>query len=185
VAAIIEGRIVVKKTIIILAAIATLIAVLIAATTVFFNCIHDEEAPNMSNDDPTKIIWVEEGDRPVMKDSHTVGIRYREVDLSKPNWQGKTWDERGFAFESNSDLTQILGQEIATRDEAAYVANKILESEQDAGMFPAYELMQVEHDPDKNIWIFIYWENKVGLLGSCFHVAVDGETGELLRMWVE
>jgi len=45
-------------------------------------------------------------------------------------------------------------------------------------------LAQVEYDPGKNIWIFICGVNKNHFLGSNFCFAVDGASGELIRMWV-
>ena len=134
------------------------------------------------------IIWVEEGERPVFDETglRTIGIRFREIDLSMPvDGSNDAWDEQGLAIEPRSDLTQILGRSITTRDEAAYVANKILASEQkNGGVFGGeeLELMRVEHDPNENVWIFKYWENTIP--SSEFCIAIDGNNGELIRMWV-
>jgi hypothetical protein len=46
------------------------------------------------------------------------------------------------------------------------------------------ELAAVEHDPDKNIWLFSYMTNPL-VPSSGFGAAVNGESGELLRMWVD
>ena len=135
------------------------------------------------------IIWVEEGEVPAFDETgtRTIGIYFEKVDLSQPAWNGQAWDERGYTFEPRSNLAPILGRSISSRDEAAHVANEILASEQKNGAVfggEKLELMIVRHDSDKNIWIFVYFINNLND-GSCFLVAVDGESGELLRMWIE
>jgi len=120
------------------------------------------------------------------------GVReeFREVDLSEPDLSGRFWYERGGESQPISDLSQILGQPITTREEAVAIANRILESESHPDMEVGkgiiggliLELMLVEHDPNQNIWIFQYWQYFT--LGSSLSVAVDGSTGEFLRMWV-
>jgi len=144
---------------------------------------------NSSTESPTTIIWVESGNRPTLDTggTRTLGIYFEQTDLSKPAFDGQAWDEVGHQIKSRSDLTHILGQSIATRDEAAYIANQVLESELKQGNIIGrldLELMQVKYDPDKNIWVFGYWENNIELDGSSLHIAVDGESGELIRMWV-
>jgi len=183
-----------KKIIIILTAIGIFVIALIATAVIFFGPNNDKEAPNMSEpynkDESTTAIWVEEGETQIIDrdNSRRIGISFREVDLSKPTWAGQSWDERGFACEPRSDLTQILSRSISTRDEAACIANEIIASEQKTGNIlggSAFELMGVDHDPNKNIWIFHYCINDIRILSNTFHVAVNGENGELIRMWVE
>ena len=136
------------------------------------------------------IIWIEEGDKPILDEAgvHPIGTWYREVDLSEPvGWSKKAWDEVGIAIEPRSDLTQILGQSISTKDDAAYIANKVLASEQEMGCIIGglvLELTLIKYDPGKNIWIFVYGDIS-RVPGSNFCVAVNGESGELIRMWVE
>jgi len=183
-----------KKVVFSLMVVVVLVAMLISAA-IYFSRYINEEASNMNglscNNDPTGIVWIEEGERLAIKGSRWIGIRYREVDLvafyEKLSWDGRSWDERGHAIEPRSDLTQILGQIISTRDEAAYIANEIIASEGSNNIIGGLELelMNVTHDPDRNIWIFGYGVNDINLLSSSFHVAVDGESGELIRMWVE
>jgi len=136
------------------------------------------------------IIWVEEGEMPIYDETglRTIGIKFREADLSEPiSWANATWDELGLTIEPRSDLAQILGHSITTRDEAAKVAYEILKSEQEVEAIfggSELELMKVEHDPDKNIWIFAYWENNVNVGSNSFYVAIEGKSGKLLRMWI-
>ena len=126
------------------------------------------------------IIWVKEGEPPKLDKTgtRTIGIIYKKVDLSK-----QVWEKCGLEMESRSDLSQILGKNILNRDEAVKTANELLLSEQQAGLNAKYELMQIEHDSDNNIWVFGYWENDVTLLQGGLYVAVDGENGELIRVW--
>ena len=138
---------------------------------------------------PSGIAWVEQGERIFINenDLRWTGIEFREVDLSEPWWAGETWDISGFTAEPRSDLSQILGRRIQNRDEAAHIAIQIIESEQqDRNIFGSdmpFELSRVSHDPQKNIWIFNYQINPL-VPGSDFMVAVDGASGELLRIWV-
>jgi len=135
----------------------------------------------------TSIEWVEDGEVPVFDGERRVGIRYRELDLSQPYISaaiGQMWDEIGITTEPRSDLSQILGQPIATREEAANLANQILESEGQIFDDQVIELMSVEYDPSQNIWIFGYNSNILMLGLRSLRVAVCGRTGELLRMWV-
>ena len=137
--------------------------------------------------DEFNFVWVEQGELPAIDEcgTRTIGIRFREIDLTQPVQQGHHWHEIGLTVKPQSNLTSILCRSIATRNEAAYVANKILEFEVNLGGGLVLELMQVEYDPIKNIWIFGYWENRVPPIpGRSYHVAVNGASGELLRMWV-
>jgi len=135
----------------------------------------------------TSIEWVEDGAFPVFDGERQIGIRYREIDLSQPYISvaiGRMWDEIGITTEPQSDLSQILGQPIATRDEAVNLANQILESEGQIFDGQVIELMSVEYDSSQNIWIFGYQENRMALGLMSLRVAVCGRTGELLRMWI-
>jgi len=150
------------------------------------NTITEEKStmsiPSSSAESTSAIIWAEEGEWPGLDENgfRTIGIMYMKVDFSKPDgfWV-RDWDKRGFAAEPRSDLSQILGQKIAHRYEAAHIAYKILTSEQEAGS-NAKHLMQIQHDQVENIWIFGYIGDAPG---SGFSVAIKGEPGELIRMW--
>ena len=168
-----------KKAIIVLAAIAFLAAVLIAATATLHYRNMAAEAENTEAENE-EIIWVEEEDSWEDDGLRLIGVRFEEVVLTKPTLQGPLWDEVGRDVEPRSDLSHILGQSIATRDEAAILAKKVLKSEQDNEDAHAFELMLVQYDPNKNIWIFVYWENDIGLLGHDLNVAINGENGDYL-----
>ena len=167
-----------KKAITILTIIVFLVAVLVAVAATA-NCSN-----KIIEAEEEEIIWVEEGERQEDDGLRSIGIRFEEVDLTKPTLQGPLWDEVGHDVEPRSDLSHILDQSIATRDEAAILAKKVLRSEQYNEETPALELMLVQHDPNKNIWIFAYWENIIDLNCHSLQVAVDGGSGELIRMWV-
>jgi len=140
----------------------------------------------VNSESSTAILWVDYGDQPVLDDAglRPIGVWYWEVDLSEPvSWSRKAWDEVGFDVEPRSDLTQILGQRITTRDEAAYIAYRILANEGNRTGGLESVLVLVKHDPDKNIWILVYGDIS-RVPGSSFSVAVDGESGELIRMWI-
>ena len=112
-------------------------------------------------------------------------VRFSEVDLSEPTAQGGTWENIGMTVERIIDLSQFANQHISTKEEAKSIANTVLENEQQNGRYLSFELMIIEHDLNKNIWIFIYFQDP--LLygpGSDFSVAVDGNNIEILRMWV-
>ena len=154
----------------------------------------DEKITDCTNREE-ELTWYEDGDLPPLNPcgAGTVGLEYREMDLSTPSVGRSLWYERGGETSLLSDLSQILGQPINTRDEAVEIANKILESESSPEMEIGQgiiggltlELMLVEHDPGQNIWILVYWENNVDLLSSSFHIAIDGNKGEIIRVWNE
>ena len=152
--------------------------------------INDEIGVN--NMEVEEVKWIEEHLAPIDECGiRTVGIRYREVDLSEPYWFDEYWQDVGFDATSTSGRSQFVRQSISTREEAADIANKLLESKTYPGMDVGQgiiggltlELMQIEHDPNQNIWIFSYWENNINMVGSSFHVAVNGNTSEILRTW--
>jgi hypothetical protein len=90
--------------------------------------------------------------------------------------QGVQLEGRG----PRGDLTQALGKPIADGEAAARAADEFLAGEREAGGCQALELLRIEHDPEKNLWIFMYWERTPG---SERGVAVDGESGDVVRMW--
>ena len=112
-----------------------------------------------------------------------VGVIYRGIDLEESiALEESLWHRPGHTIEAWSDLTSILGQPITTRNEAAYIAKQILASEQDSWV-ENLELMVVEHDPNQDIWIFVFLPNTFDTFTAHFFVSVSGD-GELLRMWL-
>jgi len=133
----------------------------------------------------TAFIWVEGNANRFVDEngSRIIGVNYLEVDLSELTWDGRSWDELGPGIEPLSDLTPVFGQSITTRDEAAHVANAIMVGEQSAGnkaFVDAIGISSVQFDSSKSIWIAAYWQDRPG---SDLSVAVDGESGELIRIW--
>jgi len=131
------------------------------------------------------IIWAE-GDANRFFDENGVrriAVSFKEIDLSKMTWNDRFWDDLWPGIEPVSDLTQIFGQRIAAREDAARIAVEVMVNEQAAGnrMFvDAIGLAQVAYDPSKSIWVITYWQDRPG---SDLSIAVDGNTGELIRIW--
>jgi len=133
------------------------------------------------------ILWVEDDNLMPLDESglRTIGIRYREVDLTQPYLAGGTWDDIGLTIELQGNSSQVLYHEmVVTRDDAVRLAQIVLTNEQRIGRFIGFELMQVDNDTEQNIWIFSYWINNIEIDGNSIHVAMCGMTGELLRAWV-
>ena len=116
-----------------------------------------------------------------------MGINIAEIDLSERGGNIDYWYERGGEIFPNNDLSQVLGQPITTDDEAIEVATEILRLEISEISFDgmSLELTSIVHDPNQNIWIFGYGVSNPDILANVFRTAIDGNTGELLRMWIE
>jgi hypothetical protein len=137
--------------------------------------------PNITEIEP--IIWVEENEEPEFDDDlRWIGIEYREIDLSEIYFRvGLYWDDESIPLRNLLDYSEVYGQRITTRDEAAYVANKVWKIEQREHSFEGFELNLIEFDPNENIWIFKYWERM--MIGTDIAIAVNGENSEVLRSW--
>ena len=170
-------------------------SIITAALTVFqLFGIPSPNVPITTDDTPTTtdviesetaFIWVEgNGSRFVDENGlRIIGVNYLEVNLSELTWDGQSWDELGPGIEPLSDLTQVFGQSITTRDEVAHVVDAIMVSEQRAGnkaFADAIGISRVQYDSSKGIWIAEYWQDRPG---SDLSVAVDGKSGELIRIW--
>ena len=111
-----------------------------------------------------------------------VGVRVIERDLTDRGRNMSYWYERGGDVEASIELLELLGNPIESQEEAIEIANDIL----DAGLLSdELVLSDITHDPNQNIWIFNYGMNEPETLGWSAHVAIDGNTGELLRRWSE
>ena len=107
--------------------------------------------------------------------------RFRETRIST-----ERWDSPLRFHESNNDFTFLIGEEVYTFEHAVDVANAILEMEKtDNFDFNRYELMLVEYDEDARIWLLSFWINDMFVISSSLRVAFDGDTGEIIQMWVE
>ena len=127
---------------------------------------------------------VEEEDMKNVENAENVSeIAFREIDLSEHRWDGETWKEMGGDARGDVDLSQFAGQAIESREMAERIANVILTQQRRNGFFDGFVLWSLRHDPVQNIWIFLY-EHESPDPGMLFYAAVDGNTSELLRMWV-
>ena len=138
--------------------------------------------------DGEPIYWGNPLDFPVDEDGYWFGILYREVDLSQADAGMRPWYESGVPIESWDDcLAPIFGQPITTRVEAVYIANKIAEiAGGDEGFRVSgvpVQLVAIERDPNKDIWIFVYGMGNVNIVsGPGLSIAISGD-GEPLREW--
>jgi hypothetical protein len=144
--------------------------------------------------------WIEP-DEPIIENdeiTNRTGIRYIEVEPEELNIvvfnedgseQIVPWNEQGIEVELQGDLIQISQQEILTRDDVANLANEILVLKQNEGEFSNLLLSRVNFVPEENLWIVntSYPPDEHGdpMVGSAVHFAINGETGELIRMWVD
>ncbi|MCL2382720.1 MAG: hypothetical protein FWC79_00695 [Oscillospiraceae bacterium] len=111
-------------------------------------------------------------------------IRTHSVDVVEADLLNGDWDQTGFPVKLWDGLMRIVGQPILTEEQAINVAISILESLQEGNVFYSeFELMLIRYDAYADRWNFIYWEPH--LLGSDFSVLMDGETGEIIEMWVQ
>lgn len=111
------------------------------------------------------------------------GVTFREIDLSEPFWAGYSWYEYSVDARGDIDLSQFAGQSIESREMAKNIANEILAQHQAQGFSRNFVLVNIAHDPTQNIWIFGYSIYPL-VPGDGLAAAVDGNTGELLRLWV-
>ena len=105
-------------------------------------------------------------------------IRFSEVDLLNADWA-----QVDFPVEPEDYFEQFFDKPIRSREVAINIATSILENEHERGRFLGFELRAIDHDPSENIWIFRYWMPSV--LGSSFSVAMNGENGKVIALWVE
>jgi len=121
--------------------------------------------------------------------------RFNETEISN-----ERWSEVERIHTSNSDFSFLVGRKVNTREDAIKVANTIIETEKNddslmehRGNFDLYrrdffyrfELMLVEHDKYAEVWIFSFWVNDMRVHSDSFRVAFDGNTGEIIKMWIE
>jgi len=121
--------------------------------------------------------------------------RFQEVQISEERWNGA---ER--IHISNDEFSFLMGKEVHTREEAVNVANIIIETERNDNalmehsgdfdlyrrdFFDRFELMLIEQDKDAGLWIFSFWVNDIRVHSSSLRVAFNGNTGEVVKMWIE
>ena len=111
-------------------------------------------------------------------------VTFTEIDMSDPDGGWYFWHERGAGATGDVDLSQFVGRPIETVEMAESVANEILVQYQAQGFEGGRGLRSIRHDPAQNIWIFSYGSYPP-MPEDSFRAAVDGNTGELLRMWFD
>jgi len=118
------------------------------------------------------------------KEEENMSIRFEEIDSSIPDGRGVTWENSGTPdWEWGQDeFPEISIGQILNKEEAQNVGNAILESIQ-GDIDPRFEITVIRHDPQINFWRIMYFILDPDMTGSAFHVAIDGNTGQILRMW--
>jgi len=111
-------------------------------------------------------------------------IIFEEMDLTAPDVRGQTWQNSGIWELEPDDFPEISRAEILTREEAQNIGNIILNSVR-MNTNPEFVLIEVIHDPQTNFWKFMYFFPEPEMTGGAFHVVIDGNTGEILRMWMD
>ncbi|MCL2531404.1 MAG: hypothetical protein FWE40_04535 [Oscillospiraceae bacterium] len=130
------------------------------------------------------------------------GIVYRMMTLSMEPWRSVfrinedgeielydelMWYEVGETRQPSATVAALFGQPIpeGDRDAAADLAEAILAQEQAEGNFLNVELSMITVDPIEDLWVLSFRQPGVpGWEGVIFDIAVQGETGDLVRMWV-
>ena len=92
------------------------------------------------------------------------------------------WDEVGETRQPSPAVAALFGQPIEDRDDAADLAEKILAQEQAEGNFATARLAIVTVDPISDMWVLSFRNTRDESV--VLDIAVQGETGELVRMWV-
>ena len=126
--------------------------------------------------------------------------RFHETEISDERWSevGSTHNSR--IHTSNSDFSFLIGQEFHTLEDAKRVANIIIEAEKNdesllerrgeveiyrRDFFDKYELQLIEHDRYTGIWVFSFWVDEMLAASYSLRVAFDGNTGEIIKMWIQ
>jgi hypothetical protein len=175
-----------KKLLFILPALAFVLAFTACADEPVIPCT-PEATTTIEIAEPSPFVWIDsgwtDGRRVFDEDGHWLGIVYHEQDLTQPHFGGRRWSEIGLTIEPHSELSAFL-RPIATRDEAAYIGERILETTGQLIGGLTLELRQVTWDAQQNIWMFGYSVNPI-IRSNGMGAAIDGNTGEILRMWID
>ena len=132
--------------------------------------------------------WLEAGEG-----SWGDGTVYIEIDLANNGISGFTWNEilqvephsMQIGTEVPPELLDLPRRIIQNRDAARVVANEIVRLlELDMRDYLSQILREVNHDPEKNIWIFGFGFADPFTLGSWSAYAVNGYNGQVIRGWI-
>ena len=117
----------------------------------------------------------------------TAEIEFKENEWL--NWEDNWVDWEHFKSKFEVDFANELqidfsfaGKPITTKDQALKTAYTFSETLNEIAPFP-YNLAEIDYDTKENIWIFVYIEKEVGVLGKDFCVAVKGENSEVFLIW--
>ncbi len=114
----------------------------------------------------------------------------KDVSLTEIEWCGIDWDQIEFPV----DLSEIEGvydaKPIETKENAIAIGTVIIEEFHKKGKALEYSLLSIVHSTEDNIWRFDYSvdqrnvdiDNLIDYGG--LHVAIDGNTGKLIQVWV-
>jgi len=103
---------------------------------------------------------------------------FYEADFSDTNW-----DEIENQFTPIVDLSQFAGQTVLAREEALHLADVIWVTE---GEFHShFSLISVTHDPNNNIWLFVYGDANPHFMDWYWHFVINGNTSEIIATWLQ
>lgn len=82
------------------------------------------------------------------------------------------------------------GYFISTTDEAINVGQYIINKCHENYAFTRYELISIIHSTQDNIWEFHYSyprdeSGNIMIMGGVFYAAIDGNSGEIIKLWSE
>jgi len=116
-----------------------------------------------------------------------------EIEFIENGRAGRHWSEADCPFEPNEHGIEVpVGvTSISSKEEALKIGLEIIENHRNNTMSPDYILFTVEHYTAENTWVFYYsieqrdvpFEEQ--MIGEGIGVAVDGNSGEILKAWAE
>ena len=115
----------------------------------------------------------------------TTNVEIREFDSTALDSRGVNWETSFGPSLSERRFPEVRINRIRSDEEAISVGGRMGNFVR-TSINSEFELVGISHDPDMSLWIFRYfYQTGYGefVFGSSFQVAIDGENGEILRMW--